>query len=65
MNPPAMVAGSKMELSISAVLAGKSPKSTKFGALTRTELLEKFILLRALTSATSPDNATKPITPLK
>ena len=64
-NPPDLVAGAKTKLSLSAVLAGESPKSTNFGVFPRTELLAKFILLHALTSVTSPETAYKPITPLK
>ena len=55
----------KYGVELSAVWAGESPKSTNSGASPRTGLLAKFILLRALTSATSPETATKPITPLK
>ena len=35
------------------------------GVFPRTELLAKFILSRALTSTTSPETASRPITPLK
>ena len=47
------------------MLAGERPKSTNSGLLMRTELLAKFILSHALTSATSMETASKPITPLK
>ena len=57
--------GAKTELSLSAVLLGKSPKYKNFGLLPRTELLMNFILLRTLTSGTSPGTASRPITPLK
>ena len=63
--PTALVAGEKTELSLSTVWAGESPKSTNFGVLPRTELLAKFILLHALTLATSPETASKSITPMK
>ena len=45
------------------MLAGESPKSMQFGLSPRTELLTRFILSRALKSATSPGTASKPINP--
>ena len=64
-NPPALVAGVKMELSLSAVLAGNIPKYINFEDSPRTELLAKFILSCTLTSATSTETDSKTINPLK
>ena len=64
-NPPALVAGLKMDLSLSAVWEGKSPKSTNFGVSPKTELLAKFIFLRGLTLATLVETVSAPLAPLK
>ena len=64
-KPTALLAGEKTELNLSAVLAGESPTPRNFGVSPRTELLTKFIILRALTSATSLETASKTITLLK
>ena len=54
-----------MDLSLSAVWVGKSPKSTNFGVLPKTELLAKFNLLHGFTSATSAETVSTSLTPLK
>ena len=60
-----MITEEKTELILSAVLAGESPKSMNFGVSPRTDLLAKFILLRVLTSVTSPRTDSKTINPVK
>ena len=64
-NSPALVAGMKMDLSLSAVWAGESPKYTNFGFSMKTELLAKFTLSHGLTSATSTETISAPLTPQK
>ena len=54
-----------MDLSLSAVWAGESPKFTNFGVSPKTELIAKFILLHGWTSATSAETVSTSITPLK
>ena len=49
------------DLILSAVLAGDSSKSKKFGLSATTELLAKFILLRVLMSALSLETVLRPI----
>ena len=60
-----MVAGAKTDLSLSAAFAGDSPKFMKFGLLSRTELLVKFIPLHELTLSLSPGTISTPITMLE
>ena len=64
-NPSTLVAGAKTNLSLSAALAGNSPKSTKFGLSPGTELLAKSIPLREFTSTLSPGTVSTPITLLR
>ena len=54
-----------MDLSLSAVWVGESPKPVNFGVSPKTELLAKSTLLHGLTSATSAENVSTPLTPLK
>ena len=54
-----------MDLNSSTVWVGESPKSMNFGVSQKMELLAKFILSCGLTSATSAETVSTPITPLK